>query len=90
MIYVLVSSIRTIKGGKDHAGNVYQWVDCELCMILDIVTGQPQPFGPSGNNIGTFEEAKEYEFRSPQGPSRNVIVRFDAVKSFKIEKGEEQ
>lgn len=70
---------------KDYAGNLYQWADCELCMILDSVTGEPQRFGKFMNSIGTLEEAKKHCFISPDGPNRNVIVILNGIKEYQID-----
>lgn len=69
---------------EDFSGNKYQWVDCKRCVIMDVVTGELKRFGKNMNAVGTFEEAKDSEFITLQGPNRNIIIEFDAIKAFKV------
>lgn len=66
-----------------HRG-VYQFVDAEICMIFDTVTGEPQRFGKSCNSVGTFEEAIEYVKGCDGWVDRLAIVRLPAVRGFPV------
>lgn len=69
---------------EDYAGNRYQWVDEELVMVLDVVTGEAQRFGPHANAIGRLDDALELARRSPQAPPRFVIVKLACIASHKL------
>lgn len=51
---------------------------------MDSVTGELQRFGKNYETVGTFEEAIKSQCRHEQSPNRNVIIRFNAIKSFEI------
>jgi hypothetical protein len=68
----------------DGAGNVYQFVDAEICMILDTVTGEPQRFGKHHNATASFEEALEFVKRNIGWETRWAIVRLPAVRGFPV------
>lgn len=68
----------------DGAGNVYQFVDSEICMVLDRVTGEPQRFGESRLAIGTFEEALKFVTSRKGWEDRWALVRVPAVRGFHV------
>jgi len=71
---------------KDHTEEVHHFVDTQLCVIMDTVTGELIRFGKDRSLTGTFEEAKEYMFLDVREPSRDIIISFNCMRSFLIEK----
>ena len=61
-------------------GEIYQWVDESLYMVIDSVTGEPIRFGRRRNSVGTYEEAMEHiEERSTGVVERDIIVKMDCI-----------
>lgn len=69
---------------ENYAGDIYQWCDAELVMILDSVTGKPERFGDSMNSIGTLGEAKKFASERKGWEERMVIVRLCCISAHKI------
>lgn len=63
----------------------HQFCDTELCMILDIVTGEPLRAFKGSNSIGPFTEALECVKLMKGWENRTVIVKFQCVKAFEIQ-----
>lgn len=72
---------RTINSNN---GAVHQWVDAERCMVLDLVTGEPQRFGAGHNIIGTFEEAIAYANEKHGWEGRTVVIKMSCVVAFEV------
>lgn len=68
------------KRTKDATGRIYQWVDAEMVMIIDIVTGEPQRF--SGNATGHIDAALAYVEMMPGWETRLAIVRIPCIRAF--------
>jgi hypothetical protein len=68
------------KSNKD--GSITQLVDAELCVVMDMVTGELKRFA-RGAAMGNFEEALEYVKQYPFA-GRNVIVRLNCVRQMTI------
>lgn len=66
----------------DQLGTIRHWVDADLCVVLDEVTGEPQRFGSKGGSIGTLEEALAHCKAAARGYNdRYVIVRLSCIKA---------
>ena len=68
----------------DGAGNLFQWVDTELYMVLDRVTGEPCAFGRGNDKMGTFEDAIMDVQNRPGWESRMVVVKLACVSGFRV------
>lgn len=67
------------------AAGVSEWREESLCMVLDIVTGEPVRFGFHQNAIGTLKAAKERIACSSAGwATRYVIVGLNAMRLVKL------
>ncbi len=62
----------------------YQFCDTELCMILDVITGEPLRAFKGSNSIGPFSEALEYLKYETEWENRTIIVKMQCVKAFEI------
>ena len=51
----------------------YQWVDSQLCMVIDKVTGKPEKFTAGRNAIGSLKEALDYVANSKGWEKREII-----------------
>jgi hypothetical protein len=71
----------------DGAGKVYQFVDSEICMVFDRVTGEPQRFGEYKNATGTFEDALKFVTGRMGWEDRWAIIRLPAVCGFPVRTG---
>lgn len=83
-----------------HNGDVWQWVDSDRCMIIDVVTGEPLRFGPIDETtgeaasigfaswaVGTFAEALA-ALRARHGwEHRLIIVRLSAIAAHRVQRG---
>lgn len=65
---------------------IYQAVDSQSAMVIDIVTGKPERFGPYNNSVDTVEEAIEYiKLHFKDGWStRFIIVKMESISVCKI------
>ena len=62
----------------------HQFCDTELCMVLDVVTGDPMRAFKGSNSIGPFSEALELVKLMKGWENRTVIVKMQCVKAFEI------
>jgi len=62
----------------------HQFCDIELCMVLDVVTGEPLRAFKGSNSIGPFSEAIEYLKSKMEWENRAIIVKIQCVKAFEI------
>ena len=60
----------------------HQFCDTELCMVLDVVTGESVRAFKGSNSIGPFSEALEYLKSKTGWKNRTVIVKMQCVKAF--------
>ena len=66
---------------KDGAGKLYQWVDDELVILLDPVTGEPARFGKYKNSIGRFDDAMDI---LKTFPHRLVLIKLQCIACYPI------
>jgi hypothetical protein len=77
---------------KDWVGNLYQWVDAELCIVIDTSNGKPLQFDSNGV-MATYggavlvplETALREIRRSPQDKPSYAIIRVNAIVPYPIE-----
>jgi hypothetical protein len=63
----------------DASGNLYQWVDEDLCMFLDSHTGSCERLFAGCAATGTFYEAMEIIKRSNPASLRVVLVKVHCI-----------
>lgn len=68
------------KRTKDGAGTIYHWVDSEMVMVIDTVTGEPQRI--AGNFTGHIDDALKYVEMRPGWETRLAIVRIPCIRAF--------
>jgi hypothetical protein len=76
---------------KDWVGNLYQWVDADLCMVIDTKNGEPRQFDANGvmTTYGgavlvPFDVALREIRRSPQDKPGYAIIRVNAIVSYPV------
>ena len=70
----------------DGAGTIYQWVDSEICMVIDMVTGEPQRV--LGNATCTFEQALQHTKNMLGWEGSLAIVKLPCIRAFKVQSHE--
>ena len=65
-------------------GDTIQWVDEELCMILDKVTGKPIRFAGDNEAIGTLYDAKSFLSMYDYSSGRYVVALLSCVSAYKV------
>lgn len=70
---------------KNGVGDIFQWVDGQLCIIMDVATGNFSHL-EDGAIMGTQEQCLARVEQLMGWENRLVIVKLDCIRAFKVEK----
>lgn len=68
---------------NDNTNTTFQWIDSDLFMVLDRVTGKPERIAHN-DSIGTLQEARLYVESRKGWEDRMIIVRLNAISAYRV------